>query len=237
MKCKAVVFVLFLPIVATVGSCYHAGGKGTIMAAATKPRVTASTPRDDIPDVPIYRLSVAQYHAMARAGILQECAPVELLEGWLVPKMTQNPPHVLTAGLIQDALAGLLPAVWHVRAGNPVTTADSEPEPDLAVIRGARRDYRERHPGPQDTELAVEVADTSLRQDRGPKKRLYARAGIAVYWIVNLKARRIAVYTGPDSNAEKPDYRQQRDYGPGEVVPIVLDGTEVGSLAVRELLP
>src|SRR5689334_23190287 len=90
-----------------------------------------------IPDVPIYRLSVEQYHTMARAGILKEGAPVELLEGWLVPKMTQNPPHRLAAGLVQDALAGLIPAGWHVQIGNPVTTEDSEPEPDVAVIRGS----------------------------------------------------------------------------------------------------
>src|SRR5262245_50076512 len=136
------------------------------MAVASEPGITTSDARKDIPDVPIYRLTVAQYHAMARAGILEERAPVELLEGWLVPKMTQHPPHVVASGLIQDALARLLPADWHVRAGNPVTTVDSEPEPDLTVIRGSRRDYLDRHPGPQDAALVIEVADASLRQDQ-----------------------------------------------------------------------
>ena len=109
----------------------------------------SSAPSDGVPDVPIYRLSVEQYHAMARAGILDEGARVELLEGWLVPKMTQNPPHVLVSGLIHDALAGLVPVGWHVRSGNPVTTTDSEPEPDLAVIRGSRRDYGGDTPVPR----------------------------------------------------------------------------------------
>jgi hypothetical protein len=85
--------------------------------------------------------------------------------------------------------------------------------------------------------LAIEVADTSLRQDRGPKKRLYARAGIAVYWIVNLKARRIEVYTEPAPSAKPPDYGLNDSYGATQSVPVVLDGVDVGHLAVRELLP
>jgi Uma2 family endonuclease len=190
-----------------------------------------------IPDVPIYRLSVEQYHTMARAGILKEGAPVELLEGWLVPKMTQNPPHRLAAGLLQDALAGLVPAGWRVQIGNPVTTPDSEPEPDLAVIRGSRRDYGDRHPGPRDAALVVEVANTSLRQDRGAKKRLNARAGIPVYWILNLQSRHIEVYTDPTSTAKRSDYDVRHDYEPSDDILVVLDGIEIGRIPVQELLP
>jgi Uma2 family endonuclease len=206
----------------------------SVTAQSTPPPVEQNA---DVPDVPIYRLTVEQYHAIARAGILDEDAPVELLEGWLVQKMTQNPPHVLAVGLLYDALVASVPGDWHVRAGNPVATADSEPEPDLAVIRGSRRDYRDRHPGPQDAALVIEVADTSLRQDRETKKRVYARAGIAVYWLVNLIERQIEVYTEPASAADPPDYGQRRDYGPDASVPVVLGGVEVGSLRVAEFLP
>jgi Uma2 family endonuclease len=206
------------------------------MSATAEPISPSADQRPDVPDVPIYRLTVEQYHAIARAGILDEDAPVELLEGWLVRKMTQNPPHVLVSGLIHDTLVGLVPAGWHVRASNPVTTPDSEPEPDLAVIRGSRRDYQDRHPSSQDAALVVEVADTSLRQDRSAKKRVYARAGIPIYWIVNLNARQIEVYTEPLSTAKTSVYRQRRDFGPEDVIPVVLDGTEIGQLAVRELL-
>jgi hypothetical protein len=83
----------------------------------------------------------------------------------------------------------------------------------------------------------VEVADTSLAQDRGNKKRLYARAAIPIYWIVNLLERQVEVYADPTGPAEEPDYRQQQVYREGDTVPVVLDGEEVGSLAVRELLP
>src|SRR5439155_21803197 len=115
-----------------------------------------------VPSEPIWRLSVEQYHEMARAGILTKDDRVELLEGWLVAKMTKHPPHVIATGLIHDALRVIVPDGWYVSKEDPVTTLDSEPEPDLAVIRGTRRDYRDHHPGPLDVVLVVEVADTSL---------------------------------------------------------------------------
>lgn len=151
--------------------------------------------------------------------------------------MTKNPAHCLALGLVQDALAILLPRGWHLKIQGSVTTADSEPEPDVAVVRGQRRDCKGRHPGTEDIAMVVEVADTSLRRDRGPKRRIYARAGIPVYWIVNLTARRIEVYTVPMSAGKRTGYRQHREYEPSEAVPVVRDGVEFGSLAVRELLP
>jgi len=190
-----------------------------------------------VPSEPIYRLSVAQYHAIARAGILDEDAPVELLEGWLVQKMTKNPAHCLALGLVQDALTRLLPRGWHLKIQAPMTTADSEPEPDAAVVRGQRRDYKGRHPRAEDIALVVEVADTSLRRDRGSKKRIYARARIPVYWIVNLTARRIEVYTDPAGVGKRADYRQHRDYGSSETIPVMLGEVEAGGLEVQALLP
>ena len=182
-------------------------------------------------------LSVEQYHEMARAGILTRDDRVELLEGWLVAKMTKHPPHVIATGLINDALRGCVPDGWYVSQEGPVTTQDSEPEPDLSVVRGTRRDYPDRHPGPQDVALVVEVADSSLPRDRTLKKGLYARARFPVYWLVNLPETRIEVYTDPTGLAPQADYRQRQDYGPSDAVPLVIDGREVGHLAVRDLLP
>jgi Uma2 family endonuclease len=190
-----------------------------------------------VPTEPIYRLSVAQYHAMADHGILDEDAPVELLEGWLVQKMTKHRPHSLTTGLVRRALEHLLAVGWYVDSQEPITTVESEPEPDALVVRGDRRDYVDRHPGPEEVALVVEVADTSLRRDRGTKKRIYARAGIPVYWIANLPEHRFEVYTNPTGPAKRPDYGQRQDYGPADEIPVVLDGNEVGRLPVRELLP
>lgn len=190
-----------------------------------------------VPTEPIWRLSVEQYHEMIRAGILTEDDPVELLEGWLVTKMPKNPPHRLATQLTRESLARLWPAGWYVDAQEPITTTESEPEPDVVVVRGERRQYRDRHPGPQDLALLVEVSDATLQRDRGAKKRLYARAGIAVYWIVNLLESQVEVYTDPSGPADQPDYRQHHVYGLADAVPLVIEGREVGRLAVRELLP
>jgi Uma2 family endonuclease len=207
------------------------------MSVTAKP-MPAAAPRDPaVPDVPIYRLSVEQYHAMAEAGILTEDDPVELIEGWLVQKMTKHPPHTLATRRTRRALERLAPTGWIVDTQAPVTTADSEPEPDVAVFRGDDADYADRNPGPTDVALVVEVADTSLRTDQGNKKRLYARADIPIYWIVNLVERQIEVYTDPTGPAEKPDYSQRRDYGPADTIPLVLDSIEVGSLKVVDFLP
>jgi Uma2 family endonuclease len=207
------------------------------MALTTQP-VPVPTQRDaEIPEVPIYRLTVAQYHAMAQAGILGEDDPVELLEGWLVRKMTKYPPHTLGTLLVRRALERLLPDRWYVNSQEPITTSESEPEPDVFVARGNPRDYGERHPGPAETPLVIEVADSSLHQDRSTKKRIYARAGIAAYWIVNLVERKIEVYLEPTGDADAPDYGVRQLYGPADVVPVVLDGVEVGHIPVQQLLP
>jgi Uma2 family endonuclease len=208
------------------------------MSIIAQPVPTLATADPAIPDVPIYRLTVGQYHAMAQAGILDEDAPVELLEGWLVQKMTKKRPHSISMQLAREALDRLLSGRgWYVSVQDPITTADSEPEPDLAVVRGKARDYPDRQPGPADVPLVIEVADTTLRTDRGAKKRIYARAGIPVYWIVNLAKRQIEVYTEPVSTARRPDYCQRRNCGPDDRVPVVLEGIEGRSLSVAELLP
>jgi Uma2 family endonuclease len=192
--------------------------------------------RPAVPDAPIWRLSVAQYHQMVQSGILTDDDPVELLEGWLVTKMPRNPPHRLATQLLREALAGLVPSGWFVDAQEPITTTDSEPEPDVVVVRGDRRDYRERHPGPDDLGLVVEVADTTLQRDRGPKQRLYASAGIACYWIVNLAEQQIEVYSQPGGSSAEPGYAQRNDYRPGERVALLLNGTPVGAVAVEDVL-
>jgi hypothetical protein len=105
------------------------------------------------------------------------------------------------------------------------------------VVRGPRRLYANRHPGPADTALAAEVAESSLSHDRNFKGPLYARANIPVYWIINIVDARVEVYTDPTGPDPNPRYRQRQDYGPGEEVPLVLDGVEVGRIPVRDLLP
>jgi Uma2 family endonuclease len=162
---------------------------------------------------------------------------VELIEGVLVFRMPKNPPHVVAVQQVLELMRQLLPVGWHYRVKSPLTLADGEPEPDGLVTRGTLRDYLDRHPGPADVALVVEVADSSLARDRGIKLRSYARAGVATYWVVNLAERFIEVYTDPRPTLAEPAYAARHDYAGADAVPVVLDGQAVGSVAVRDVLP
>jgi hypothetical protein len=133
-----------------------------------------------MPPIPVYRFTVEQYHRLIEQGILTENDRVELLEGWITPKMTHNPPHDCSVLLAQTELLARLSADWVVRVQSAITMRDSEPEPDLAVARGPGRRYARTHPRASDLALLVEVADTTLEADRTEKGRLYARSRIAV---------------------------------------------------------
>ena len=206
--------------------------------SARNPSAMAIAPNTEIvPKVPIWRFSVAQYHAMIRKGILDEDDPVELLEGWLVTKVPKTPPSCLSTGLAREAIASLLSQGYFVDTHEPFTTDDSEPEPDVMVVKGERRDFLQRHPHGDEVELIVEVADASLSRDRKLKRRLYARVGVPVYWIINLNKRQVEVYAEPTGAGEKADYRVRRDYQEGDEIPLLLEGRETARLSVNALLP
>ena len=190
-----------------------------------------------IPNDLILRLRIEQYHAIIQAGILTDDDSVELLEGWLVFKMPKNPPHRATTRLVRTALENILPAGWYVDSQEPITLSNSEPEPDIVVVRGDTRQYLDRHPGAEDIALIIEVSDTTLQRDRTVKKRIYARAGISIYWIVNLVEEQVEVYSQPLVEVEQPDYSQRLDFGRSAVIPIIIEGREIGAIAVDALLP
>ena len=187
------------------------------------------------PDDFIWRLSVAQYHEMIRSGILTSDDPVELLAGWLVYKMPKNPPHRIATRVALKALEATIPAGWYVDSQEPITLDDSEPEPDVAVVRGETRLYRDRHPGPEDVALVVEVADSTIDRDRGVKRRVYARAGSPIYWIINLVESVVEVYEAPSGTGEDADYAHRQEYKLSDLVPVIIEGLEVGRIAAREL--
>ncbi len=191
----------------------------------------------DIPTVPIWRLTVAEYHKMIRAGILDSGAPIELLEGWLVKKMVKNPSHRVATRKTRLALERIVGPSWSVDTQEAITTHDSEPEPDVSVVRGDTTRLLDRHPTPGEVGLLVEAADSSLDRDRGTKKRAYAAARIPVYWIINLNDRCIEVFSMPTGPTNQPDYEVQQVFRPGESIPLTLDGKDVGPIAVDDLLP
>jgi Uma2 family endonuclease len=190
-----------------------------------------------MPKEPVWRLRVEQYRQMVQFGILTEDDPVELLEGWIIQKMPKNPPHRLVNKLIRNALEQIVPLGWSVDTQEPIILEDSEPEPDITVVRGNSSDYLERHPSSQDVALVVEIADLSLERDRSFKKRIYARAGIPVYWIVNLIEQQIEVYTQPLILGREATYKHRQDYVAPMRVGLIIEEQKVGSLNLLDLLP
>ncbi len=129
---------------------------------------------------------------------------------------------------VLESLEARLPG-WWCRKEDPVRIPEyDEPEPDVAVVRGSRDDFRERTPRPKDVAMLVEVSQSTLDRDRGEKKA-YARGRIPIYWIINL----VEVYCNP----RRGQYRSSQVFKPGQDVPIVIDGVEVGRIAVTDLLP
>jgi Uma2 family endonuclease len=190
-----------------------------------------------VPTDLIWRLTLEKYHDMVRAGALTEDDPVEFLEGWLVYKMPKNRQHSLATARTRKSLERVVPEQWYVESQEPITMEDSEPEPDVSVIRGSADSYPHAHPGPGDVTLVVEVADATLDRDRGWKKRLYARVRIPVYWIVNLLDRCVEVYTGPSGPTAQPDYGTREVYDDGQQIPLVIEATFVAQVAAKDLLP
>ena len=183
------------------------------------------------------RFSVAEYHKLIEIGVLTEDDNLELLDGYLVHKMSRNPPHDAAIQKIMKRLFRLLPPDWDLRVQSAVTLSRSEPEPDLAVVRGDETRYLTNHPVPADIGLAIEVSDSTLDGDRIDKGRIYAEAGIACYWIVNLVDRQIEVRTLPSGATAAPAFAQRRDHSMGDDVTLLLDGVNVANIPVRDLLP
>jgi len=178
-------------------------------------------------------MSVERYHTLIDAGAFDDNDRVELLEGLVVEKMPKNPDHRIATRQTCDALRDVTPSGWYVDEQSPITTANSEPEPDASIIRGRTADYRDRNPGPKDVALVVEVADSSLSRDRGMKLRIYARAGIRIYWILNLHTRALEIYTNPQDD----EYATRQTLGETETALLHLDAGTSVRVPVAQLLP
>ncbi len=181
----------------------------------------------DDPVVRLARLSVEQYHRMIECGALTEDDPFELYEGVLVETMPEGPIHAARIMmLIRQLVLALGDAPWLLRAQNPITLGDSEPEPDLAIVIGG--DYLDAHPGPGDIAVVIEVSASSLVSDRTTKQRIYARAGIERYLIVNLVDHVVEVFTEPAAGDE-PHYASSEVVrsGPVELGPITVDAADL----------
>jgi Uma2 family endonuclease len=191
----------------------------------------------DPSDLQTRRWKRVEYARLIEAGILREDDPVELLDGQLAVREPQHTPHVAATQLVSRALRAAFGPGWDVRVQMPVGLDDeSEPEPDIAVVAGSPRDYLDDHPARP--ALIVEVAHSSLAVDRNVKGPLYARAGVADYWIVNLVDRVLEVYRKPVASTSAGygwTYGSMRRLGPDTAVtPLAAPSARI---AVADLLP
>lgn len=206
------------------------------MSAIAPSQTTTPVPEPGWIPSRLYRMSVDEYEAMVESGGLKSRNRFHLINGYLVAKTTQNPPHRVADELCGAELARVVPPnQYHVAAAKPVRLPgrDSEPEPDRCVVRGTIRDYEDHHPGPNEIALIVEVADSSLADDRALATEIYGPARIPVYWIVNLVERQVEVYTDPGPAG----YLSTDVFPEGESVPVVIDGQQLGQIAVSDILP
>jgi Uma2 family endonuclease len=182
-----------------------------------------------------YRFSVDDFYRMVDLDFFPDEARVGLWEGQVYEEMAKKHPHSFSWAALNAAVTPILPPGWSIWAECTITLSpDKAPLPDLLVLRGNVRDLRDRRPSAADVGLLVEVADGSLKIDTGAKLAAYARAAIPVYWVVNLKDGVIQVYESPVP--EEGRFASVARYGPGDLVPLKLDGTQVAMIAASDIL-
>jgi len=188
--------------------------------------------------------TVEQFHQLLAIGFLRDGDPVELIDGVLMRKnraavgenaMTHGRRHAVVVTRIQRMLERGSAGNFHVRVQLPVTLSDrSEPEPDIALVRGMDTDYLKSHPRSSDALLIVEVADSSLDYDRETKGRLYAAAGVTPYWIANLVDDQIEVFESPQRRRRR--HERSTCFRAGQSVALKFGEGRPLSLPVAKLL-
>lgn len=180
--------------------------------------------------LPLRNFSRAEFDKMIDVGVLGEDEHVELVDGRIVRMSPEGPGHAGTIDLCADVLRRLFADGYTVRVQHPlVFDPDGEPEPDLAVVPGKPRAHLTEHP--RAAVLIVEVADSSLEYDRRDKARLYARAGVPEYWIVNLRDRTIEVHRDPSPAGYGAVSSIEAS---GEITPLAAPGA---TISATSLLP
>jgi Uma2 family endonuclease len=181
---------------------------------------------------PRFRWSVDDYEKLIRHGILTENHKVELIRGEIVPKMSIGDLHASCLKRLAEFFFDRVGKSATSSNQDPIRLADSEPEPDFALLLRRADFYASGKPQPADIYLVVEVADASLAVDRDVKGPLYAENGIAEYWIVNLVDRCLEVYRQPRPDGTYADARALRSGDTISLAPL-----PAVSVAVADIIP
>lgn len=174
--------------------------------------------------------TVEEYHQMREKEVLHPEERVELLQGQILQMAPKNPPHAATnlcaANLLNQRLAGKA----LVRIQDPIALSSfSEPEPDIAVVHLKEGFYSDHHPSPSQVYLLIEIADTTLSFDRDQKAPVYAQAGIADYWVLDVNTKQIYVFRQPNQGT----YQEERVLG--ETATLSLLAFPEVTIAVQQL--
>jgi Uma2 family endonuclease len=160
-----------------------------------------ATDPDSLKISPIMNLkvwTVQDYHRMSELEILDPNERTELISGQIIYMVAKGTPHVITLQLLASTLLDQLGRTALIRTQDPISLDNSsEPEPDLVIVRGNILDYADRHPQPADIYLVVEVASSTLRQDCEIKDKLYAKASIADYWVIDIPNHQVHIFRDP----------------------------------------
>jgi Uma2 family endonuclease len=185
----------------------------------------------------IYLFTADQLLQMIEHGIIPDEVDVELWNG-VIYKMTKGAGHNYTVAATGEALRGVVPPGYHVREEKSGRYGRYNlPEPDVMVVRGPASAFKRQHPQLSDVALVVEVCHHSPEQDCGKKSGWYAEAGIPVYWVINIAARAVDVFSRPEKGDAGTSYAIRVTVAEGGELVIVVDGRELGRVAVADLLP
>ena len=162
--------------------------------------------------VTAYKWSLEQWHKLVEAGVLAG-QNVELIEGEIIKVSPEGIPHSFSNQSIGNYLQKLLKETAIILERYPITLDNSEPQPDITVVRTPRNIYRNHHPYPKDIYLLIEISNSTLKFDRETKATMYARNNIPEYWIVDLVNNQVIVHTSP----QKDHYQKIAEYQSGIV--------------------
>jgi hypothetical protein len=183
------------------------------------------------------RITVDEYRRNAALGKLSVEGNRELLEGIVVSKARRSLRHEGALEKIEEVLGKMLSEGWHLRIGQSLMTTDSLPEPDVAVASDTLDDDDNALPSSDQVPLVIEVAEGSLATDRRLKGRIYARAGILNYWVLNLIDSQLEAFTTPSGPVSMPGYHEQRIYRSEDRISVVIGLNDLGTIRVADIIP
>ena len=173
--------------------------------------------------ITIAKWTIEQYHELVTTGILDD-RRVELLDGDIVEMAPEGMPHAVFCGKAVKYLRNLLGDSAEIRETHPITLPNnSEPEPDVAIVRSPDTQYLAHHPYPEDVFWLIEYSDSTLAKDLNAKQSIYAQAGILEYWVVNLQASELVVFR----EAGNDGYQTETKLTSGSISPVSFSDIEV----------